>query len=392
MSDPMRRSRAQHPLAADGDLQWRSARVYRSSHRTDWLILLFFAALLLATSADIAYELGWSTEPGRIALLVGSVAAALWATAYYALKIAVHVRVSASGLAVYQGPWHGEITWREMARLSERARGSGAGDRLIVAEATDGRRLTIPSASVDRYERFVSDINATFTDWRTHAEQPLREGAQLDIPFAATERPHQVAWLLALGLGMGLIGATLLAISHTWSWPGAALVTAGVALAAYTVRRRLATNTVLVSDRSISLRSRLATSTMAWSAVTGVEQHHSRARDITGQASQLADRALRLALSLDRWTGGTPWPHPAATKLVIRGAGRRLRVRLDRLETPGELQAYVQMHLRRAAEVKAASPPVRRVTQRLATMPRPSAPPDDTGAVVSPTDAGSPGA
>jgi hypothetical protein len=392
MSDPTRRPRATQSVAADGDLQWRSAtRVYRSSHRNDWLILLFFAALPLATSADIAYELGWSSQSGRLAMLAGAVIATTWATAYYAMKIAVHVSVSASGLAVHQGPWHGEITWREMARLSERARGAGAADRLIVAEAMDGRRLTIPSSSLGQYERFVSDINATFTDWRTHAEQPLRDDTRLDLPLAAAERPHHVVWLLALGLGIGVVSATLLAISHGGSWLGAALAVAGVALATFAVRRRLATRTMFVDDQNISVRSRLTTSTLAWSGVTGVEQHRDQVNDIAGRVGHLIGRALHRALSLDRWTGGDPWPHPAAIELVIRGAGRRLRVRLDRIEAPEELQAHLLMRLRRAAEIKATTPPVRRVTQRLATMPRPSAPADGQGSFLSPTDAGSPG-
>ncbi len=383
------RRTSQSPTTPPGDMQWQGhARSYGSSQRNEWLILAFFAALPLATAADIWHQLGWATQSGRLAMLVGLVIALLWAACYFSLKIAVHVRVSATGLSAHQGPWHGEIAWRDMVRLSERTQVADLSRaRWIVAEAADGRRLLIPASRVAHYERFVSDANATFTDWRMHAGGSARDGVQLEMPFLASESSPPIGWLLAGGLGAGSVGLTVLAIAHGWSWSGAALLAAGAVVTYTTVRRRMETRSVLLDDRGVAVRSRLGASALAWSAVTGVEQRRGRAR-LTGAASGLLSGALYHLLAIGRWTDGAPWLRPTPLELVIKGAGRRLRLRLDRIETPDELLAHLEARLRLAAQVRAAAPPVRRVTQRLATVPRPTAPLDPAPTLSAPPDGG----
>jgi hypothetical protein len=383
---------AQKPAVPLSDLQWQSAtRAYRIPHRNDWLVLAFFSALPLATGLDIAYELGWSSQAGRLAVVVALVIAGLWGATYYALKIAVLVRVSAVGLSVHQGPWHGEIAWRELARLSERARPTGpAAERWIVAEAVDARRLTIPATSLADYEGFVHDINATFTDWRTHAAEPLLDSKAWGIPLLATERPRPVAWLLASGLSVGMVGVVLLTITRGWSWPGALPIAVGMTLVYFAARRRLVARTVQLNDEGVQVRTRLGASTLAWTAITGVGQHRGRISAAARLTDRLLGSASRHLLSLDRWTDGVPWPRPLPAELVIKGAGKRLRVRLDRIEAPEELQAHLEARLRLVAQMRAAAPPVRRITQRLASVPRSTALLDGAHALQAPTDAAPP--
>jgi hypothetical protein len=379
----------QAPAASSGEAQWQNpTRVYRAAHRNDWLILAFFATLPLLTGLDIGHELGWSTRAGRLAMLLGLIIAVLWAGVYYALKIAVTVRVSAAELSVHQGPWQGAMPWREVARLSERARpGNLPGEHWIVAEATDRRRLTIPASSVSDYERFLRDVNATYADWRAHTAQTLSAGVRLDLPLVAAERPRSIAWQVASGLGIGALGLMVLALSRGWSWIGAALLAGGAAITYVAGRHHLATRTLRLDERGVEIRSRLGATALAWTAVTGVEQVRRRSTIIARSADTARDSALRLLLSTDRWTGGAPWPRPVPVELMIKGAGKRLRLRLDQVEAPEELVAHLEAWMRLAAEARAA-PPVRRITQRLATVQRPTVPLDGSRAAQAPGDAG----
>src|SRR5690349_6404878 len=120
MTDPrLQLHPGQPPEAPASEAHWLTpTRVYRGARRNDWLVLAFFAALPLLTGLDIGYELGWSTQSGRVALLLGLVLAVLWAVIYYALKIAVAVRVSAAEISVHLGPWHRAMAWRDVARLT----------------------------------------------------------------------------------------------------------------------------------------------------------------------------------------------------------------------------------------------------------------------------------
>ncbi|HEV2237481.1 MAG TPA: hypothetical protein VGR57_12535 [Ktedonobacterales bacterium] len=375
MANISRAARASAPsVDAAGDQHWQTpTRTYRSPHGRDWLILAFFAALPIATGLDVAHELGWATQAGRLALLIAVTIGVAWAVTYFAFRIAIAVRVSETGLAVRRGPWHGAITWRDMRRLSERARAAGfAGERWIVAEAEDGRRLTIAAASLTDYEGFVADINAAFADWRAHAAELTQAAVQLDVPFLAVERAQPSAWLLLSGVGIAAFGATFYVIARAWSWPGALLAAFGLALFCLALRRGIGSRTLLLDTRGVALRGRFGASNLAWSSITGVERQ--RGASVPARAT---GRALALAqfhlLALGKWTDGKEWAPPEPIALVIKGAGRRIRLRLDRVAEPADLLAHLELHLRLAAQARAAAPPVRRVTQRLATMPRPAA-------------------
>jgi hypothetical protein len=210
------------------------------------------------------------------------------------------------------------------------------------------------------------------------------------VPYLATERPQPSAWLLLGGLGIGTVGAGLLAVTRAGSWPGALLVAAGLLLLVVALRRRLAAHTLLLNQRGVELNGRFGATALAWSAVTGVERQ--RGSSVPARA---AGRVLALALhhllAVGKWTDGKEWQPPAPLALVIRGAGRRIRLRLDRVAEPAELLAHLELHLRVAAQARAAALPVRRVTQRLATMPRATAPlAEGESALPAPPDAGQP--
>jgi hypothetical protein len=381
---------SQPPNAPSSEAHWLTpTRVYRGAHRNDWLILAFFAALPLLTGLDIGHELGWSTQSGRLALLLGLVVAALWASIYSALKIAATVRVSAAEISVYQGPWHRSLTWHDTVRLTERARaGSLRDERWVVAEAADRRRLTIPASSLADYERFVHDVHATFADWRAHMAHTLRDEVRLDLPLVAVERPQPIAWPIASGLGLGILGVLMLALARGLAWAGVVLLAGGAAVMYRAARRRLSARSLQLDDRGVEIRTRLGTSALTWTAITGVEQVRRGSTIFARAADTALDSALRLLLSTDRWTGGVPWPRHVPVELVIKGAGRRLRLRLDRVEAPDELLAHLEAWLRLAARAKAAASPVRRITQRLAAVPKPTAPLDVSPPTQAPGEAG----
>ncbi len=213
MSNPSHFSagRDSGPSSASVLLWHDGKRTYRVKHRNDWLILLFFAALPVATGLNVWYEVGWSSSTGRALFLGFLFLSALWAAAFYAVKIAIRMVISPSGLTVAHGPWQGHMAWWEISRLLERTRpGSGRRYRWLVAEAGDGRRLQIRDDAVADYERFLADVHAMYRDWREQTTQiGMQVQVQRGVPYTTKEQPKSLVWLGSAAIVLALPGLYL---------------------------------------------------------------------------------------------------------------------------------------------------------------------------------------
>ncbi len=394
MSNPSHFSagRDSGPSSASVLLWHDGKRTYRVKHRNDWLILLFFAALPVATGLNVWYEVGWSSSTGRALFLGFLFLSALWAAAFYAVKIAIRMVISPSGLTVAHGPWQGHMAWWEISRLLERTRpGSGRRYRWLVAEAGDGRRLQIRDDAVADYERFLADVHAMYRDWREQTTQiGMQVQVQRGVPYTTKEQPKSLVWLGSAAIVLALPGLYLWqAVPHA-ALVGLALTLSGLGLAGVGLGRWLRTRSIVLDARNIALRGITGRTSMEWVAVSRVEriQHPLRLVLRVGSA---AVRMCRMVVNArNPWTGDFGWPRRPPEDLVLRGAGRRLRIRLSLVPQPEILLAYVELHVGAARLRAATGRPTRRLTERLPAPPseQPSimaAPPADAVDPESPT-------
>jgi hypothetical protein len=347
------------PFATGGSwLGGTSPRVYRSSHLGDWLVLALFAVMPLATGLDIWLQLGWSNVTGRAAFGGLFLVAVGLAWAIYAYRIAIRVLVSLDGLAIHHGPRRWYLPWEEVNRLLER---SQARDdqryRWVVLEARDGRRLQVREDRVDDYARFRADVYAAYQAWREQSDDPdvrwTTWGGGLLVEREVSSPARWLGYLAVAGLAPGLYLRLLIPGA---ALPGVLLLACGALAACAGAGAWLRRQTVAVDAHGIEAHHRLGSIRLEWDTISRTE----RKRHPLGPAAVALAAALRTASILLRrpnpWTGGSPWLPRVPEELILRGAGRQIHVRLDRLEHPDAVLAQVEFYLR-AAQQRAAQAP-----------------------------------
>jgi hypothetical protein len=350
------------------------ARVYRGRHGGDWLVLALFAVMPLATGISIWLQLGWHSATGRAAFWGLALFATALAWAIYASRIAVRILVSHDGLAIRHGPRRWSLAWSEVSRLLERSQLlEDQRYRWVVAETRDGRRLQVREDRVADYPRFRADVYAAYQEWR---EQSGSFGARLASRSSGLlierELPGGSRWLAYVAVAALAMGIYLWTMIPAARLVGAALVAGGVLTAGARASAWLRRQTVAVDGDGIEVHHRLQSRRLEWDAVSRVE----RRRHPLGQGVVALAGAVRRASDLlgrsNPWTGGSPWAPRVPEGLILRGAGRQIRIRLDQLEHPDVLVAQVDRFTRvRRRRTTAAMPPSApgRPTKRLAPLP-----------------------
>lgn len=365
------------PSSADDGGTWSErdpARVYRGHHGADWLVLALFTAMPVATGASIWLQLGGQSATGRATFWGLALFALALGWAIYATRIAVRVLVSSDGLAVRHGPARWYLPWVEVHRLLERSQlVDGQRYRWVVVEARDGRRLQVREDRVADYPRFRADVNAAYHQWRDRSAgidaRWARRGEELLID---QEKRGRARWLRSFAPAALAVGIYLWALIPAARLVSAAFLAGGMLAFGAVAGAWLARQTVAVDGEGIETRRRLRSTRLEWHALARVE----RRRRPLGPAAVALARAIRTAGNLlgrpNPWTGGSPWSPRMPEDLIVRGAGRQIRIRLDRLEHAEELVAQVEVYARAMQRPlsDAIRPPVRgRPTQRLAPLP-----------------------
>ena len=397
----------QSPASAANGGAWLGesrARVYRARHGGDWLVLALFAVMPFATGISIWLQLGWQSATGRAAFWGLALVAVALAWAIYASRIAVRILVSHDGLAIRHGPRRWHLAWSEVNRLLERSQLlEDQRYRWVVAEAHDGRRLQVREDRVADYPRFRADVYAAYQEWREQSGSlGARWASRSSGLLIERELPGGSRWLGSFAVAALAVGVYLWTLIPAVRLVGAALLAGGALTAGARAGVWLRQQTVAVDGEGIEAHRRLRSRRLEWNVVSRVE----RRRHPLGPWVVALARAVRRAGELlgrpNPWTGGSPWAPRVPEELILRGTGRQLRIRLDRLEHPDDLVAQVDRYtraLRRRAT--AAMPPSApgRPTKRLAPLPSrdtqqstteagaPMAPRDDSfGGGASPTN------
>lgn len=371
-------------------------RAFYGPRTGDWLLLGLMVVILLGNGAYIWHQTGAGSRVGRAAFFGLLLLCVLWSGLVYTFKLSVCVRVGPQGLSVVRGPWRTELSWREVARLTERRQLlDGQPYRWLVALARDERKMQIRDDMVNDYARFRLEVFERYRLWRDHGGTWGTTGGG---PYAARETLAGQTFWAAVGAAVLALPAiyflTLLPETDPLGWV-LLFVAAGCAgLSAHGVLRR---RTYMIDAKAIETRRATRTLRLAWRDVTKVE----RARHAFGGVISMGIALGRVALKLAAWTDGRvesfDWSPRVPEYLTLRGRGHLVRVRLHRLERPDELLAWVEFYERvgrRAAE----SAPARKtgdLTHRLAPA-LPLAPPlepaaadlTDTSGPVDPWGAG----
>src|SRR5690348_3519572 len=362
--------------------------IHRPSRAGDWALLGVVVAVLLGNGAYVWHQLGPEKDHEGRAIFFGlALLCVLWAAVVYTFKLAVSVRVGPHGLSVVRGPWRTELAWREVGRLTERAQvRNGQGYRWVVALARDGRRMQVREDMVGDYQRFRLEIYERYRMWRDHGGT---WGATNGGPFTARESVStQVTWW---GIAAGVLA--LPAIYVTLLLPELGLIgPAGLALAAgcvlLSVRALVRRQGYIVDAKAIQAKQLGRTVRLTWRDVARIDRTRLPLNAMLKAAIVVGRIVLRLAARTDARVQTFDWSPRLPEYLILRGAGRQVRIRLHRVAKPDELLAWVEFYERVGRRV-AASEQARRTappTRMLAPEPAPEPAPEDFTTAGGPAD------
>ena len=362
--------------------------IHRPSRAGDWALLGVVVAVLLGNGAYVWHQLGPEKDHEGRAIFFGlALLCVLWAAIVYTFKLAVSVRVGPHGLSVVRGPWRTELAWREVGRLTERAQAqNGQGYRWVVALARDGRRMQVREDMVGDYQRFRLEIYERYRMWRDHGGT---WGATNGGPFTAREAVStQVTWW---GIGAGVLA--LPALYVTLLLPELGIIgPAGLALAAVcallSLRALLRRQGYIVDAKAIQAKQLGRTVRLTWRDVARIDRTRLPLNAALKAAIMVGRIVLRLAARTDARVQTFDWYPRLPEYLILRGAGRQVRIRLHRVAKPDELLAWVEFY-ERVGRRAAASEQARRTappTRTLAPEPTPEPAPLDLTSASGPSD------
>jgi hypothetical protein len=362
--------------------------IHRPSRAGDWALLGVVVAVLLGNGAYVWHQLGPEKDHEGRAIFFGlALLCVLWAAVVYTFKLAVSVRVGPHGLSVVRGPWRTELAWREVGRLTERAQTqNGQGYRWVVALARDGRRMQVREDMVGDYQRFRLEIYERYRMWRDHGGT---WGATNGGPFTARETVStQVTWwAIAAGtLALPAIYVTLLLPELGLIGPaGLALAVVCVLLSVRALVRRQG---YIVDAKAIQAKQLGRTVRLTWRDVARIDRARLPLNAALKAVIMVGRIVLRLAARTDARVQTFDWYPRLPEYLILRGAGRQVRVRLHRVAKPDELLAWIEFYERVGRRV-AASEQARRTappTRMLAPEPVPEPAPMDLSSAGGPSD------
>jgi hypothetical protein len=366
------------------DVPWSGIdrpRTYHASHAGEWIVLALFAVMPIATGLDIWFQMGWASPVGRALCLGLVLVAAAWGWAFHAGRIAMRTLVYREGLAVVHGPWRWYLPWADVKRLLERSQVvDGRRVRWVVAEARDGRRLQVRDDRVADYERFRADVNAVYQAWRDQAnDSEARWATWSQRHFAARELPGPTRWLRYVAVAITVVGVYLVSQVPQAVAFGALLIAVGMFSGAARASEWLRQQTVVVDAQGVEAHRRLRSRRLRWETVTRVERRHHPLSPFVVVPAAIAHALRTLVRRPNSWTAGSRWVSHAPEDLLFRGGGRQIRVRLHRVEDPGEFveatDLFMRIAQRRATATSSPTAATARPTRRFVEPPADVQPP-----------------
>lgn len=338
------RPRATIPL---GDLALDDReRVFYGSRAGDIALLGLLTAILLGNGLYIWHRLGPKNHATGSAIFWGlALLCALWALVVYTFKLSVSVRLDPHGVTISRGPWRTELAWAHVGRLVERMQvDGGQRRRWVVALARDGRQLQVREDMVSDYHAFRMELYERYRLWRDHGGTWGTTGGG---PYHATETSStQTRWLCVLAAFVGLPGLYLWTQIHGGRLVGGLLIALSLACVGLGVRAVLRRQTYLVDPKAIVARQLGRSSHLAWRDVARVERTRIAFSGLVRVGILLGRLALRVASRRDSRVQSFDWYPRIPEYLILRGAGRQVRVRLHKLARPDEMLAWVEFYER----------------------------------------------
>lgn len=352
-SQSSRRSRGTVALE-DLALQERDS-VFRAPSGGDWMLLGLVALGLLGTGLYDWMRLGVDDHTGRAVFFGLMLVAIFWGALVYIFKLSMCVLVGPRGISLVRGPWRTELPWRDIARLVERTEADGGQRfRWVVAMARDGRELRVREDMVINYARFRAEVYERYLLWRDHGGT---WGASGSGPFKATDIvANTVAWWLFAGVMVLLPGLYFWYLLPETGLTGLVLVGITGLCCLEALFTFLGQQTYTVGPKEITRkRPAQATTHLHWRNVSRIDRTRHPAGGLIRVAIAIGRLLMATAARTDSRFKSFAWSPRVPEYLTLRGEGRHVRIRLNRLARPDEMLAWVEYY-ERIGRQRAASP------------------------------------
>lgn len=343
---PRDEARARVTLRLQDFAQADRDTVYPAPRGGDWVLLGLLVVILLGNGLYVWAQRGWDDAIGHALFFGLALFCLYWSAAVYALKLSLSVRVGPHSISLVRGPWRMELPWSEVERLAERTDATrGQSYRWVVLTTYAGRRVQVREDLVVDYAAFRIEVYERHRLWQ---ERGGTWGTNGGGPYITTDRVQGEArwWLLSSGAfllpavyilallpGMPLVALGLLAL---------ALLCGAMVVRAFARRQRY-----VISPKRIEVRRLGRPSvTLGWSEIARVDRTRRAAGLLVGVGIVVGRVGLWLAAHSDARLLGFTWSPRTPEYLTLRGGGRRIHIRLHRLDRPDELLAWVEFYER----------------------------------------------
>jgi hypothetical protein len=317
--------------------------------------LSFVVVGLLGNGLYVWHQLGPANyHTGRAIFFGLALLAALWAAVVYTFKLSVCVRVGPHAISVVRGPWRTELAWAQVTRLVERVQVvNGRRLRWVVVLAHDGRSLQVREDMVGNYGEFRIAVYGRYRMWRDHGGTWGTTGGG---PFSARETASaQATWLAIFAVAALLPGLYFTFILTITGLLGPVLVVVAIGFGLLGIRAVLRRRAYTVDGKGIQSRQVGRRIRLAWRDVKHVDRTRHTFGGIVHLWIRMGRLVLRLAARTDSRVESFDWYPRVPEYLILRGAGRQVRIRLHRLANPDELLAWVEFYERAGRHVAEAS-------------------------------------
>ena len=319
---------------------------YYGPRMGDWLLLGVVVVGLLANGLYVWHQLGPANDQTGRAIFFGlALLAAFWAALVFTFKLSACVRVGAHSMSIVRGPWHTELAWAQVARLVERVQVVNQRRlRWVVAVARDGRSLQVREDMVTDYGAFRVEVWERYRLWRDHGGTWGTTGGG---PFTARETASsQTAWWGILGVAALLPGLYFSLVLTDLGIVGPILVAVAAVCSVFALRAVLRRRTYTVDAKAIQSRQLARTTRLAWRDVKKIERTRRSFGGVTELSIRLGRAVLSVAVRGDSRVESFDWSPRVPEYLILRGAGRQVRIRLHRLARPDEMLAWAEFYER----------------------------------------------